>query len=231
MKTRKNNGHSTMMWAICDHNRLALLAVQGSMFDISWCHIQSVTSRLETSRYRDFSQFFESIGLGLENFSLEKKSRYRSRKYLVSKKSLGIGLENIWSRKKVSVSVSIKFFGLVTQCTKKAFTETRKKHVCEFSNHIPDMFTLSWENKTDVQCNRLLTSSLNVVKRICALCWLWLARSGLKDPKYKFPALPRVHANRKYSRDQRHINELFHTKSKTGNLAPWKSEGWMGVLL
>ena len=41
-------------------------------------HHQSVTSRLETSRYRDFSQFFESIGLGLE-----KKSRYRSRKYLV----------------------------------------------------------------------------------------------------------------------------------------------------
>ena len=56
---------------------------------------QSVTSRLETSRYRDFSQFFESIGLGLENFGLEKKSRYRSRKYLVSKKSLGIGLKNI----------------------------------------------------------------------------------------------------------------------------------------
>ena len=67
---------------------------------------QSVTSRLETSRYRDFSQFFVSIGLSLENFGLEKKSRYRSRKYLVSKKSLGIGLENIWSRKKVSVSVS-----------------------------------------------------------------------------------------------------------------------------
>ena len=72
---------------------------------------QSVTSRLETSRYRDFSQFFESVGLGLENFGLEKRSRYRSRKYLVSKKSLGIGLENIWSRKKVSVSVS-KIFGL-----------------------------------------------------------------------------------------------------------------------
>ena len=42
---------------------------------------QSVTSRLKTSQYRDFSQFFESIGLGLENFGLEK--------------SLGIGLENI----------------------------------------------------------------------------------------------------------------------------------------
>ena len=69
---------------------------------------QSVTSRLETSRYRDFSQFFESIGLGLENLGLEKKSRigleniwsqkkswYRSRKDLVSKKSLSIGLENI----------------------------------------------------------------------------------------------------------------------------------------
>ena len=42
---------------------------------------QSVTSCLETSQYRDFSQFFESIGLGLKNFGLEK--------------SLGIGLENI----------------------------------------------------------------------------------------------------------------------------------------
>ena len=41
--------------------------------------VQSVTSRLETSRYRDFSQFFESIGLSLENYGLEKKSRYRSR--------------------------------------------------------------------------------------------------------------------------------------------------------
>ena len=61
---------------------------------------QSVTSRLETSRYRDFSQFFESIGLGLENFGLEKKSRYRSRKYLVSKKSLSIGLENFGLKKK-----------------------------------------------------------------------------------------------------------------------------------
>ena len=51
-----------------------------------------MTSRLETSRYRNFSQFFVSIGLGLENFGLEK--------------SLSIGLENIGSRKKVSVSVS-----------------------------------------------------------------------------------------------------------------------------
>ena len=67
---------------------------------------KSVTSRLETSRYQDFSHFFESIGLGLE-----KKFWYWSRKYLVSKKSLGIGLENIWSQKKVSVSVS-KIFSL-----------------------------------------------------------------------------------------------------------------------
>ena len=66
---------------------------------------QSVTSRLETSRYRDFSQFFESIGLGLKNFGLEKKSRYWSQKYLVSKKSLETGLENIWSKKKQLVKV------------------------------------------------------------------------------------------------------------------------------
>ena len=86
---------------LCEGNRKPFCAVPTVSL-----RYQSVTSRLETSRYRDFSQFFESIGLGLENFGLEKKSRYRSRKYLVSKKSLGIGLENIWSRKKVSVSVS-----------------------------------------------------------------------------------------------------------------------------
>ena len=83
-----------------------------------------MTSRLETSRYRDFFQFFESIGLGLENFglekkvsvsvskifSLEKKSRYWSRKYLVSKKSLGIGLENFGLKK--SLGIGLENFGL-----------------------------------------------------------------------------------------------------------------------
>ena len=53
----------------------------------------------------------KTLGIGLENIWSQKKSRYWSRKHLVSKKSLGIGLENVWSRKKVSVSVS-KRFGL-----------------------------------------------------------------------------------------------------------------------
>ena len=70
---------------------------------------QSVTSRLETSRYRYFSQFFESIGLGQENLGLEKKSRYRSRKYLVSKKSLSISLENIWFKKSLGMTHSQMF--------------------------------------------------------------------------------------------------------------------------
>ena len=43
-----------------------------------------MTSRLETSRYRDFSQFFESIGLGLKNFGL-KKSLSNDLKKLFSK--------------------------------------------------------------------------------------------------------------------------------------------------
>ena len=82
---------------------------------------------------------FKKVSVSVsKTFGLEKKSRYQSRKHLVSKKSLGIGPENIWSRKKVSkifglgkksrsrsrkfwsrkkvsVSVSMKFFGLVTQ--------------------------------------------------------------------------------------------------------------------
>ena len=53
--------------------------------------IRGVTSRVETSRYRDFSQFFESIGLGLKNFGLEK--------------SLCIGLQN-FGLKQVSVTTS-----------------------------------------------------------------------------------------------------------------------------
>ena len=60
-----------------------------------------------------------------KNFGLKKVS-VSVLKTFGLKKSLGIGLENIWSRKKVSVSkilvskkvsvsVSMKFFGLVTQ--------------------------------------------------------------------------------------------------------------------
>ena len=65
-----------------------------------------MTSRLETSRYQDFSQFFglsvskvlalkKSLGIGLK-----KKSRYRSQNYLVSKKTLGIDLKNFGLEKK-----------------------------------------------------------------------------------------------------------------------------------
>ena len=60
-----------------------------------------MTSRLETSRYRDFSQFFESIGLGLKNFGL--------------KKSLGIGLKNFGLKKSLSNDLKkfvLKNFGL-----------------------------------------------------------------------------------------------------------------------
>ena len=75
--------------------------------------IQSVTSRLETSRYRDFSQFFESIGLGLEkslgigleNFGLKVSvsvSKIVVSKIVVSKKSLGISLENVGLKKSSS---------------------------------------------------------------------------------------------------------------------------------
>ena len=74
-----------------------------------------MTSRLETSRYRDFSQFFESIGLGLENLGLEKKSRIGLENIWSQKKSRPRS-RKFWSRKKVLVSVSMKFFGLVTQC-------------------------------------------------------------------------------------------------------------------
>ena len=69
---------------------------------------QSVTSRLENSRYRDFSQFFESIGLGLKYFGLDKKSRYRSQKYFVSKK-VSVSVSKIFSLEKKSRYRSRKY--------------------------------------------------------------------------------------------------------------------------
>merc|ERR1711928_61674 len=88
---------------------MSLIAILDIVFVLASLPKCDISSR-DFSVWRLFS-IFESIGLGLEIFGLEKKSRYRSRKYLVSKKSIGIGLENIWSQKKVSVSVS-KIFGL-----------------------------------------------------------------------------------------------------------------------
>ena len=67
---------------------------------------QSVTSRLETSRYRDFFHFFESIGIGLDKFGLEIKVSVSVSENFSLKKRLSISLENIWSQKKVSGSVS-----------------------------------------------------------------------------------------------------------------------------
>ena len=55
----------------------------------------SVTSRLETSRYRDFFLFFESVGIGLGKFGL--------------KKSLSISLENIWFKKSLGMTHSQMF--------------------------------------------------------------------------------------------------------------------------
>ena len=59
----------------------------------------------------------KTFSTSLKNTWSRKKSKYQSRKYLVSKKSLSIGLENlglkkvslqIWSQKKVFVTVSKK---------------------------------------------------------------------------------------------------------------------------
>ena len=50
--------------------------------------------------------YLKTVSISLKKFGL-KKSKSWSQKFGL-KKSLGIGLENIWSRKKVSVSVSKK---------------------------------------------------------------------------------------------------------------------------
>ena len=48
----------------------------------------------------------KSLGFGFRKFGIGKKSRFRFRKIWSRKKSIGFGFGKIWSRKKVSVSVS-----------------------------------------------------------------------------------------------------------------------------
>ena len=55
---------------------------------------------------------FAKVSVSVSKNLVSKKSQYQSQKHMVSKKSLGIGLENIWSQKKVSVSVSKKSLGV-----------------------------------------------------------------------------------------------------------------------
>ena len=69
-----------------------------------------VTSRLNTSRYRDLFHFFENINIDLDKLGLEKKSQYQSQKILVSTKSLNIGLENFDLKK--SLGIGFKNLGL-----------------------------------------------------------------------------------------------------------------------
>ena len=49
------------------------------------CHYQSVTSRLETSWYREFSHSFESIDNSLENFGLKKSLSNDLKKFVLEK--------------------------------------------------------------------------------------------------------------------------------------------------
>merc|ERR1711928_262078 len=108
---------------------MSLIAILDIVFVLASLPKCDISSR-DFSVSRLFS-IFESIGLGLENFGLEKKSRYRSRKYLVSKKSLGIGLENIWSRKKVSVSVRKTLVSKKVSVSASKILVSKKKIVLE----------------------------------------------------------------------------------------------------
>ena len=102
----------------------------------------------------------KSIGIGLE-----KKSRYRSRWYLVSKKSLCIGLKNIWSRKKVSVSVS-KTFSL----EKKSWYRSRKHLVSKESLGI-GLENIWSRKKVSVSVSKILVSKKSLGIGLDEIFW------------------------------------------------------------
>jgi len=87
--------------------------------------LENIWSR-KKSRYRSRKHLVSkkvSVSVS-KTFGLKKKSRYRSRKYLVSKKSLGIGLENFGLKK--SLGIGLENFGL-----KKSLSNDLKKFVLE----------------------------------------------------------------------------------------------------
>ena len=60
-----------------------------------------MTSRPETSRYQDFSHVFESIGISLENFGLEKSLSFGIKNKVVS--------EIFVSKKNISIDLTTSF--------------------------------------------------------------------------------------------------------------------------
>ena len=109
------------------------------------------------SRSREFFNFFDGIGTGIEKIWYRKKSRNRSRKKLVPKKvsepvseklgtekSLGIGLEKIWYRKKISEPV-LKFFRLFVLIWVPV--SSRSRDFCTFLDGIGTGLEKIWYRK------------------------------------------------------------------------------------
>ena len=71
-------------------------------------HVLQILSSFEENTKKLNTKFYyhQSVTSRLETFLNFLRVSVSVSKILVSKKSLGIGLENIWSRKKVSVLVS-----------------------------------------------------------------------------------------------------------------------------
>ena len=74
---------------------------------------QSVTYRYREFPVLGFFLFFSGIGTGTFYWYRKKVSEPVSEKF-GTEKSTGISIENIWHRKKVSVSVSFNILGTVT---------------------------------------------------------------------------------------------------------------------
>ena len=109
------------------------------------------------SRSREFFNFFDGIGTGIEKIWYRKKSRNRSRKKLVPKKvsepvseklgtekSLGIGLKKIWYRKKISEPV-LKFFRLFVLIWVPV--SSRSRDFCTFLDGIGTGLEKIWYRK------------------------------------------------------------------------------------
>ena len=90
--------------------------------------------------------------------------------HLVSKKSLAIRLENIWSETKVSVSVSNEISGLVTQCS------TQISHLLllclMFNNSMPKIVIIAIVVSMAIMAIMVLQCCMHLREGSCDSCRL-----------------------------------------------------------
>ena len=117
----------------------------------SWLNQVCIKNLVNDISSRDFSHFFESIGISIKKSGLEKSLSIGLKKFQY-KKSVGIGLKNIWCQK--NIGIGPENFGL-----EKSLSRISRKKVRLNSITLLDVL---------MSFSKAITAS-NTLKRFCLI--------------------------------------------------------------